>query len=90
MTKNIFGKTAKVDAPYAIFKAPQMNFEWRVLKTYQRPDKEMENQYARWFVAARSDMTYGSWEYGDTYVRDIVEYGTLVEAVPQWYEQYGD
>ena len=32
----------------------------------------------RWFVAAKSPFTYGSWEYGDTYIKDIKEFGERV------------
>ena len=35
MAKNKFGKTVKVDSPYAIYKNEATNFEHRVLKTYQ-------------------------------------------------------
>ena len=34
MVKNLFGKSRKVDNPYATYKLG--GFEWRVLKTYQR------------------------------------------------------
>jgi hypothetical protein len=34
-------------------------------------NKEAANPYARWFVAVKSPDTYGSWEYGDTYVSEI-------------------
>jgi len=69
MSKNLHAKTAKVDAPYLII--VQGDWEWRVLKRYQSPEGERANPYARWFVAVRSPMTYGSWEYGDTYIREI-------------------
>jgi hypothetical protein len=49
-----------------------------ILKTYQHPDKEKTNQYARWYVAARSPLTHGSWEYGDTYATEIQQYGRLL------------
>ena len=69
-TKNPFGKTRKVDEPYAVYRGHH-GWEWRVLKTYQRPDKEAANPYARWLVAAKSPYTHGSYDYGDTYVSDI-------------------
>ena len=50
---------------------PTLGFVFRVLKKYQRPDKEAENPFARWFVATKSPYTYGNWELGDGYVRDI-------------------
>ena len=77
--KNECGKTRDVDDPYEIWENSSDGFTWHVLKKYQRPDKEAENPYARWFVAAKSPYTYGSWEMGDTYVSEIKEYGVRVK-----------
>jgi hypothetical protein len=82
-----FGKTVDVEKPYATFKNPQ-GWEWRVLKTYQSAKKERDNPYARWFVAAKSPMTYDRWEYGDTYAREVEQYGHLVSATSNWLEEY--
>ena len=63
--KNPFGKSMTQDKPYAVYKN-DFGWEWRVLKTYQRPDKEPSNKYARWFVAATSPhMHDGGYELGD-------------------------
>jgi hypothetical protein len=62
-------KTRTLDNPYAIFVAG--SWEWRVLKRYQTSENEKKNLNAVWFCAVRSPMTYGSWDYGDTYIRDI-------------------
>ena len=78
-TMNPFGKTRKVDDPYATYRGPE-GWEWRVLKTYQRPDKEKSNQCARWLCAVKSPYTYGSFEMGDTYVRDIKESARQIEG----------
>ena len=88
MARTPFGKTREVEKPYAIYH--HGDWEWRVLKTYQHPDKEKTNQYARWFVAAKSPMTYGSWEYGDTYASEIKQYGHLSLADDGWLEHYGE
>ena len=77
--KNQCGKTRKVDNPYEIWKSADGSWEWRVLKKYQSPENEAKNPYARWFCAVKSPMTYGSWEYGDTYVREVTSYATLSE-----------
>jgi len=69
MSKNLHGKSRTVENPYHIIVAD--GWEWRVLKRYQSPDAERANPYARWFVAVKSPLTYGSWEYGDTYIREI-------------------
>ena len=74
MSKNLCGKTRPVDNPYEIWKGSN-GFEWRVLKKYQKPELEAKNSHARWFCAVKSNMTYGEFEYGDTYVSDIKTYG---------------
>ena len=78
MSKNECNKTRDIDNHYEIWKGPA-NFEWRVLKKYQSPENEAKNDYARWFCAVKSDMTYGSFELGDTYVSDIKAYGVKVK-----------
>ena len=70
-SKNECLKTRPVDNPYEIWKNSTGSWEWRILKKYQTPEKEAENPYAKWFCAVKSPATFGSWEYGDTYVSDI-------------------
>ena len=82
-----FGKTVDVEKPYATFKNAQ-GWEWRVLKTYQGVKKERDNPYARWFVAAKSPLTYDRWEYGDTYAKEVEQYGHLTSATDEWLEEY--
>jgi len=67
--KNEWAKTRPVAQPYVIF--TDGNWEWRVLKAYQTPEKEVQNCWAKWFCAVKSPFTFGSWEYGDTYIADI-------------------
>jgi len=57
-----------------------------VLKTYKMVKNE--DTYARWFVAAKSDATFGSFELGDTYALEVKRYGQLVAADPAWQEAY--
>ena len=78
MVKNECGQTRKTDNPYEIWRG-ENGFEWRVLKKYQTPAKEAENRFARWFCAVRSPMTFGSWEMGDCYARDVKTYGERVK-----------
>ena len=84
-SKKEFAKTRKVTDPYEIWKCRMeigfevLNIEYRVLKKYQAPKGEAENPFARWYTAAKSEATFGSWEYGDTYVRDIVSTGRKVQ-----------
>ena len=59
--------------------SPLGRIEYRVLKKYQKPSLEKSNPYARWFVAAKSEATFGTWEYGDNYIKDITSFCTKVE-----------
>lgn len=69
--KNLCNKTRSQDNPYEVWKSPDGSWTWKVLKKYQNPENEAKNQYARWFCAVQSPFTYGSWELGDVYVRDV-------------------
>lgn len=72
--KNECAKTRPIDNPYETWVGHAGSLgkmEFRVLKKYQKPSLEAKNEYARWFVAAKSDATFGSWELGDTYVSEI-------------------
>ena len=84
MPKNLLGKSRTKDRPYAIWQGFGAfgDTEVRLLKTYQIPSNEQKNQYARWFVAVRSDHTYGSFDMGDSYIRDLLEGMTLKQADP--------
>ena len=76
MAKNECGKTRPKENPYEIWSNGV--WEWRVLKKYQSEEKEKANPYARWFCAVKSPMTYGDYELGDVYVREIKEYASRV------------
>ena len=91
MAKNLLGKSRNKEKPYAIFKGygPFGETEMRLLKTYQVPANEGKNQYARWFVAVKSEMTYGSYDMGDSYIREATMGLTRVYADPLYLEQYG-
>ena len=86
MAKNPLGKSRTEDEPYAIFNAG--HFEWRVLKTYKLAKNEEGDPYARWFLAAKSEYTHGSFELGDGYSKDIWEHGVLTYASPEFMEAY--
>tara|TARA_R110000822_G_scaffold98462_1_gene222773 strand:+ start:738 stop:1013 length:276 start_codon:yes stop_codon:yes gene_type:complete len=90
MAKNLLGKSRKKDNPYAVFKGegPFGETEMLLLKTYQIPSKERENQYARWFVAVKTPMTYGSHDMGDSYIKEATMGLTLTYASPEFKEQY--
>ncbi len=76
-------KTADIDSPHARFTNEASGWEWRVLKVNQ-PKRGPHAQYATWFCAVRSPHTYGSWELGDTYAKDVFTYGALVAQTDQF------
>ncbi len=88
---NPLGKTRDTENPYAIFKLDNSAIgpiELRVLKTYKLPKNEADDRYARWYTAAKSDATGGTWEYGDTYRTDVIGYHTLTYASPEFQKAY--
>ena len=78
---NPCSKTRKLENPYEVWKcnAPWGITEYRILKKYKNPESEAKDPLARWFTAAKSDATFGNWEYGDMYVKDIVSTGHRVD-----------
>jgi len=89
---NPFGKTRDVENPYATYVGYRHeigSIEVRILKRYkQSVEAEKKNQYSRWFTAAKSDATFGSWEYGDDYAESIQSEYKLLDAEPEWLAQY--
>jgi hypothetical protein len=83
-TKNLMGKTRKVNDPYAIW--VRDGWEWRVLKHYQAPQKEADNQYARCFCAVKGSGTFDGFDLGDTYIRDYesVAYPLTETEMVEW------
>lgn len=77
MARTKQGKTRDVNNPYEVYINNQ-GWEWRVLKKYQSPEAEQDNQYARWLCAVKSPMTHGSYDLGDSYVNDVRMYGRPV------------
>ena len=84
MAKILCNKSRKVEKPWAIFK--RVGWEWRILKNYQN---DVNKNYARWFCAVKSPFTYGSFEMGDTYVKDVMGSRYLVAAHPDFIEHIG-
>ena len=91
--KNLFGKSRKINNACATYRVDNpsngMYFEWKILKTYQTKVNENKNQYARWFTACKSPMTYDSWEYGDVYIHEIMSVNPkLISATEEWKKEY--
>ena len=76
---NPCGKTRPVDKPYEIWTSRDGSWEHRVLKKYQFDDNK---PFARWFVAVKSPFTYGGWEFGDSYVKDVKSGNTRTYVDP--------
>ena len=74
--KNSCLKERKIDNPYEIWKSVDGSWEWRVLKKWQVDD---DKPYARWFCGVKSPFTYGSFELGDTYVKDVKQNAIKVQ-----------
>ena len=85
---NPFRNTRKENEPYAIYSKSQ-GWVWKVLKTYKKPENEKKDPYAIWFVSATSPLMHnGSYEYGDTYAKDILSNGVLRQATDEWKKAY--
>lgn len=78
-TKNQCLKMREVEEPYEVWQTPDGSWEWRVLKKWQLDD---DKEYARWFCAVKSPFTFGSFEYGDVYVKEIKANAVKQEADP--------
>ena len=86
---NMYGKTRDVTKPYAIY--VQGDYEIRVLKTYRNPENERKrenSEFIRWFTAAKSPATHGSFDMGDMPKDAVLEGTRLVYAELEWVEDY--
>ena len=72
MTKNLCGKTVKVENAYEVWATADGSWKWYVLKKWQNEENEATNEYARWFCFVTSPFVPEG-EYGDTYVKEIKE-----------------
>lgn len=73
---NPCGKRREINEPYEVWKSLNGKWEWRVLKKYQLPEKEVRNPYAKWFCAVKTPYV-SDWELGDAYVKDVRFYAYL-------------
>jgi hypothetical protein len=75
----------KQDKPLQIFENERAGWKWKIWKFYKAPGKPLQAQidatladtYGRAFVGAKSPFTYGSYELGDSYYREIVQNAVL-------------
>ena len=78
---NLWSKSRPKENPYLTIK----NGSWTyfVLKAYQTRAKERTNPYARWFCAVSSPYTFGGYDMGDTYIKDIPVDAIAAEILDQ-------
>ncbi len=77
---DFIGKKARdADNPYALFTGNMFGgpSTFKVLKKYRNDDA---GEYSAWLIAAATPATWGSDEYGDTYVTDVVPHLDLTEV----------
>jgi len=74
--KNLLNKSRPIDDPYATFK--REGWTWNVLRAYKSSLSETKDPYARWFVGVMSPFTHGSYELGDSYIKEILEVKPLL------------
>lgn len=83
---NALAKSRDKAQPYATFENAQ-GWKWNVLKTYKQPKSEAKDQYARWFCFVTSPLCPEG-EFGDTYKKDVLAFGLLSYASPEFKEAY--
>ena len=77
-------KNATLEEPHATFKNERAEWEWRVIKVHRTAKPKKSDEFATWHVAAKSPNTFGMWEYGDTYIREVAGFGKLVSATDEF------
>ena len=70
MNKNLCGKTVTRENAYEVWQLLDGSWTWYVLKKYQTPENETENEYARWFCDVVTPIVPDG-EMGDVYVNEI-------------------
>jgi hypothetical protein len=85
LEKNIFQKVRSIEKPIAVFRVLN-NYEMRILKINQLPHKH--HDHSIWFTVAKSDMTQGSWEYGDQYAKEILHTFQFIEGDEKFIEYF--
>jgi len=78
MPKNLCAKTVKRDKAYEVWQSHDGSWTWYVLKKWQTPEKEAENEYARWFCDVVTPMCPDG-EMGDVYVKEIKAQATKIK-----------
>jgi hypothetical protein len=77
-------KTVEMENPHATFVNHRAGWTWKILKVYRAAKTDKGDKYSRWFLAARSPMTFGEYEMGDTYISDVLSYGQLESCTDEF------
>jgi hypothetical protein len=87
---NLLGKGVTKDKPYATFEGEGYfgTTTAHLLKVYQESEEERINSLARWFVAMKTDQTFGSFDIGDSYLSEVVHGLHLTYASDAFLGQY--
>ena len=78
MSKNLCAKRVEPKDAYEVYATADFSWIHYVLKKYQSPEAEEKNEYARWFCAVSSPMTFGSLDLGDVYAAEVKRQGHLI------------
>lgn len=70
MAKNLCAKRVTPEQAYEVWQSYNGSWTYFVLKKYQTPEKEAENDYARWYCMVQSPATPKG-DYGDVYVSTV-------------------
>jgi hypothetical protein len=81
-------KTVEMENPHATFVNKADGWTWKVLKVYAMAKTDKGNEYARWLLAVRSPATFGGYDIGDTYIKDVLGYATHLESATDEFKAY--
>lgn len=89
---NPIRKGREATSPWATLEHPQADWEWRILKAYKSGKTSKQDKYSRFFCAVMSPYTYGSYEYGDVYVTDLIDKRgiNITQGTAEFYEWLED
>lgn len=74
-------KMATKEAPHAVY--TYGDWTWSVLKVNQ-PSKTTNTPWVTWFCLVVTPMTGPGGDLGDTYVADVLNYGTLASCTDEF------
>lgn len=82
MAKNPYAKTVSRENAHFVYQSFDGSWTWYVLKTYQTPEKEAQNPYARWLCNVVTPFTSQRGDTGDVYVAEIKRQARKLDCNP--------